>query len=122
MPDYGELHTEQELCAALQEEESHVELHNGDSLVLYVANNYDLFFNFTHMRPEWRIGNLKTDPIQELIRRITEEDTPALRTARQITLGELVRRYGNPNSERAFEAEDYKMYLLNTHLEKGGAG
>ena len=121
MPDYGELHTESELCAAWREDSSHVELHNEDSLVLYVANNYDLYFNFTHMRPEWRIGNMKTDPMQELIRRITEGDTLALRSARRITLGELVRRYGDQSSERAFEAEDYKIYLLNTHLERGWA-
>lgn len=69
------------------------------------------------MRPEWKIGNLKTDPTEELIRRVMEEDIPALREARNITLGELVSRYGDPSSEKAFEEEDYRMYLLNNHLE-----
>ena len=109
--------TEAELCAAWREDRSYVTPHNQDELVLYVANNYDLFFNFTHMRREWRIGNLKTDPIEELVRRATEEDTPALRQARRVTLAEMSRRYGDPDSARLFSEEDYKMYLLNTYLE-----
>ncbi len=116
--NYEELLSEREWCAKWKNDPSHVVPHNSSSIVLYVANNYDLFFNFTHMRPEWRIGNLKKDPINELIRRVTQEDIPALREARIITLGELVRRYGDPSSEKAFEKEDFQIYLLNTHLEK----
>ncbi len=115
--NYELLHAEKEWCAKWEKDPSHAVPHNSGSIVLYVANNHDLFFNFTHMRPEWKIGNLKTDPTEELIRRVMEEDIPALREARNITLGELVSRYGDPSSEKAFEEEDYRMYLLNNHLE-----
>ena len=56
--------------------------------------------------------------MDELIRRVMEEDTHALRAARAISLGELIRRYGDPASERAFDEEDYKQYLLNRYLEE----
>ena len=56
--------------------------------------------------------------LEELVRRVVEEDIPALQKARGITLGELVRRYGDPLSERVFSEGDYRMYLLNTYLEK----
>ena len=115
---YEDLRSERELCEKWRDDISHFIPHNDGGIVLYVANNYDLFFNFTHMRPEWRIGNLKEDPIEELVRRVTEEDIPALRAARAVTLGELVRHYGDPASEKAFDEDDYKMYLLNTHLEQ----
>ena len=115
--NYEENRTEQELCVRWKDDLSHVVFHNEDEIVLMISNTYDVYFNFTHMRPEWRIGNLKTDPIEELMRRITEEDTPALCTARSITLGELVRRYGDPDSQRLFEENDYRIWLLNTHLE-----
>ncbi len=118
--DYDETLTEQEWCAKWQDDTSHYVPHNDGRIVLYISNTYDLFFNFTHMKPEWRIGNLKTDPIEELVRRVKEEDIPALNEARSITLGALVRRYGDPSSERAFEDDDYKMYLLNQHLEQKG--
>lgn len=116
--NYDALRTEAELCAAWRDDASHAVPHNDGDIVLYVSNNYDLFFNFTHMRPEWRIGNLKTDPIEELVRRVVEEDIPALREARRVTLGELVRRYGDPASDRLFEPDDYKPWLLNCHLER----
>lgn len=117
--DYDELWPERELCRLWRDEAGTAAPHNeGPDLVLYVSNDYDLFFNFAHMRPEWRIGNLKTDPMEELMRRVEVEDTPALRAARAVSLGELVRRYGNPASERAFADSDYKQYLLNRHLEQ----
>lgn len=114
--DFGELRSESELCSAFEHDGSVFAPHNEDSLVLYVNSGYDLFFNFTHMRPEWRIGNLKTDPIDELVRRAVAEDTPALNAARSISLGKLVRLYGNSGSQRAFRPDDYKMYLLNRHI------
>ena len=116
--DFDELCSEKELYAELSGDPSHFVPHNEDEIVLYVANNYDLFFNFTHMRPEWKIGNLKEDKISELIRRTVEEDISALREARKITVGELVRRYGDSFSEKAFGKEDYLMFLLNKYLEE----
>ncbi len=116
--NYDALLPEKEWAAKWKDDPSHVVPHNADAIVLYVANNYDLFFNFTHMRPEWRIGNLKTDPMDELVRKVVEEDISALREARNVTLGELVSRYADPSSEKTFEEDDYKSYLLNTHLER----
>ena len=120
--NYGDQRAEKDLCAAWRADTSSYVPHNGGDIVLYVSGDYDLFFNFTHMRPEWRVGNLKADPVGELVRRVVEEDIPALREARRITLGELVERYGDPASDRAFEEEDYRMYLLNAHLERLGEG
>ena len=117
--NYEDNHPESELCQRWQDADSCFVPHNDGDIVLYVANNYDLFFNFTNMHPSWKIGNLKNDPIAELVRRIREEDIPALREARRITLGQLVRLYGDFQSQRAFEEDDYKMYLLNRHLETG---
>ncbi len=114
--NYGELFSEAELCERLAGDDSHVALPDEEDTVLYVSNGYDLYFNYEHMKPEWRIGNLKADPIEEIMRRIDEEDTFALREVKCVTVGELVKRYGDPSSPRAFEDEDYKMYLLNAYL------
>jgi len=116
--NFEQLLTEQELWEKLKDDPGHAEHHVGEELVLYVSNTYDVFFNFTHMRPEWRIGNLKTDPVGELIRAAVGEDTPALRAAREITLGELVRRYGDRTSTRVFFPEDHRDWLLNGWLEE----
>ena len=115
--NYEKTYSEKELCEKLKNDTSSYVPHNDGDIVIYVANDYDLFFNFTHMQKEWRIGNLKTDPKEELVRRILDEDFPALRSAREITVSELVTLYGNPESERLFEEDDFKMHLLNTYLE-----
>ncbi len=114
------LHSEREYCEMFKNDFSRFVPGNGgeDMIVIYVSNSFDLFFNFTHMRPEWRIGNLRTEPIEELVRRIKDEDIPALRRARAVTLSELVRRWADPSSDRLFGEDDFKQYLLNTHLER----
>ena len=60
------------------------------------------------MTAGWKIGNLKTDPREEIIHRIAEEDTPALELARGVTLGELAERDGDPS-----------VLLLALPLEEG---
>lgn len=89
--------------------------HQGD-IVIYVSGTWDVFFNFTNMSARWAIGSLKNDTMAEICRRIKEEDIPALNAARGVTLSELAARYGDPDSTRLFEEDDYKMYLLNRYL------
>ena len=69
------------------------------------------------MTPIWRIGNLKTDEPKALVSQIINEDTKALRLAKSITIKELVLKYSNKVSQKAFFLEDYKQYLFNLYLE-----
>lgn len=115
--NYESLLTERECCERLKEDATHWVHHNEKEIVLLISNTCDVFFNFTQMSKEWKIGNLKTDDREELIRRVVEEDIPALNLAGKITLGELAAKYGNPESDRAFQLNDYKDYLLNRYLE-----
>lgn len=116
--DYEELLSEKECYELLRADDTHHVPHNEDDIVVYIANNYDVFFNFTHMSREWKIGNLKMDEREDLIRRIVEEDIPALNLARTITMRELVDKYGNRESERAFCLSDYKDYLLDCYVRE----
>ena len=115
---YDALLTEAACCARLQGSADHEVPHNEDRIVLQISNTFDVYFNFTHMTEAWKIGNLKTDAQAEIIRRIVEEDIPALDLARQVTLGELVRLYGDPASGKTFSLGDYQEYLLNRYLEE----
>ena len=55
---------------------------------------------------------------EELLRRVKERDTPALRKAWRSCLGQLVRALRRPASQRSFDEGDFKIYLLNWHLEE----
>lgn len=115
--NYENVLSEQECCRLLMGDTSNVVHHNENLIVLYISNSYDVFFNFTHMSASWKIGNLKVDRQEEIIRRIAEEDTPALNLAKTITVGGLVEKYGNKQSQRVFSINDFKTYLLNCYLE-----
>ena len=115
--EYETLLSEKECCELLKHDDTHSVYHNEEMITLLISNNYDVYFNFTHMSKEWKIGNLKTDNQEELIRRIIEEDIPALKLARKVTMRELVGMYGDTQSNKAFQLSDYKDYLLNRYLE-----
>lgn len=109
--------TEAELCERLLTDDSYLSFAYGDTVVLYISNTFDVYFNFTHMKPDWVIGNLYKDSPEELMYKIINKKVKALEEARQITIGELVSRYGDKQSQKLFEASDYKIYLLLRHLE-----
>lgn len=115
--NYENVFSEQVCCRLLVDDTSNVVHHNENLIVLNISNSYDVFFNFTHMSESWEIGNLKVDRQEEIIRRIVEEDTPALNLAKTITVGGLVEKYGNKQSQKVFSINDFKTYLLNCYLE-----
>ena len=116
--DYSSLTSERECCRILWEDAEHPRFPIGDEITLNIANDYSVYYNYTNMSRPWIIGNLKKDASAELVRRVAEGDTYALRKARQTTWSELARKYGDPESERVFSLEDFQMYLLNNELER----
>lgn len=97
-------------------DEHFVPTNDGKDIIIYVSNDFNVYFNFTQMSRGWIIGNLKTDSMTEICRRIILEDIPALRLAREVTIAQLVEEYDDPQSEIVFSEDDYEMYLLNCYL------
>lgn len=114
--DYSELLTEKECCEILMKDDSSYVYHNEDEITLNITSNLDVYYNFTHITDNWKIGNLKECNKDELISKILNEDTYALNKARNISLKELVQLYGNFESNKAFYLDDYKSYLLNCYI------
>lgn len=115
--DYENVATESELYNLLINNNGYFVPSNDNDITLNITNTFDVYFNFTHINESWKIGNLKTDNMEEIVRRINEEDILALQIARKIPLSKLVSKYGDKNSDKVFEIEDFEMYLLNRHLE-----
>lgn len=115
--NYDKVMTERKCWYLLRNDSSSPVYHNGEQIVLHISNMYDVYFNFTHMTENWKIGNLKIDSQEEIVHRILEEDIPALNRARNITVSELAKKYGDKLSHKAFLINDYKAYLLNCYLD-----
>lgn len=116
-PDLKNMYAESELCNMLKNDYSHFVYHNDNDIVLNISNEFDVYFNFTHMLDNWKIGNLKLNNPDEMVKNILTENIPALNIAREITIAELVERYGNFRSHKIFDSYDYKAYLLNKHID-----
>ena len=114
--DYANILSEKECIEILKDDESHYLPHNVDDIVLYITNDLNVYFNFTNPSPAWKIGNIKEDNILDIVRKVVEEDIPALNLSKTIAIKKLVQKYGNFDSDRVFSLDDYKMYLLNNYL------
>ncbi len=115
--DYPSVLTEGECVEKMKADEGHPVYPIGDEITLYISNTYDVFYNFTHMKEEWKIGNLKEEKAEELIKKILTGDTYALNAAEDVTWKELAERYGDSSSEKVFRYEDYQSYLYNRYLK-----
>lgn len=115
--DFEKVLTERECVERLENDTSYPSYHNDDLIVLYISNIYNVYFNFTNMSEAWKIGNLKEESSEELVRSVLEEDTYALNLAKAISFKELAGRYGDRRSQRVFFLDDYKDYLMNCFLD-----
>ena len=114
---YDELLEEKECIELLNESNEKVNYEIPNHLVLNISNTYDVYFNFTHISEEWKIGNLKEIDSKELVRRIVEKDTFAYNHM-NITYRELTNKYGDIISTKVFSLGDYKSYLFNQYLKE----
>ena len=116
--DYPNILSEKECIDILKDDESHYVPHNDKEIVLYITSDLNIYFNFTNPSPAWKIGNIQDGEIDDLVRKAVEEDIPALTLTKTIKIKELIRKYGDINSDKVFSLDDYKMYLLNNFLDE----
>lgn len=115
--EYEDRLEENECVELLLNSDEMVDYEISNHLVLNITNNYDVYFNFTHISEEWKIGNLKEETSDEIMRRINDKDTFALNAAKGISYRGLALKYGNNASTKVFHIEDYKSYLFNCYLK-----
>lgn len=116
--NYPNLLSEKECIAKLKDDETPYLPHNEKDITLYITSDLNVYFNFTNPSPAWRIGNIEQDGIDAIAEKTLNEDILALKLAKTMPIKELVRKYGDPNSDKVFSLDDYKMYLLNNYLNE----
>ena len=114
--DYSSILSEKECFDILIDDESSYVPHNEGDIVIYITSDLNIYFNFTNPSKSWKIGNILTENIEDIVNKIINEDIPALNIARKIKIKDLVKKYGDFTSNKVFSLDDYKMYLLNNYL------
>ena len=105
------------LVDALLQEESPSNL-SANMPSLSVNADYDVFPNIAEPTAWWRLGNLKSDGIDVVIKAYRDETTPGMRANRGIPLRLLAQRYGDKSSKKLYSKDD----LLCRWLHQWGVG
>ena len=71
-----------------------------------VNANFDVYPNIAEPTEWWRLGNLRTDGIDTIIKAYRDEATPGMKANREIPIRELARKYGDSNSKKLYHKDD----------------
>ena len=103
---------ERELFGKLSEEQSPPQI--GVQIpALAVDASFDIYPNLAEPAAWWRLGNLRTDGVEKVMRVFKNRGTPGMRANEEIPLGVLVRRFGDPEGNKLFTRGDYLALLLH---------
>jgi len=81
---------------------------NLSANMYYISINadYDAYPNIAEIAPWWRLGNLKADGVDSIIKAYRDETTPGMKANRTIPISELARRYGAYGSKKLYDKSD----------------
>lgn len=81
---------------------------NASSNVSSISVNaeFNVYPNIAESTEWWRLGNLKTDGVDAIIKAYRDETTPGMRMNRETQIAELARRYGDWHSKKLYDKSD----------------
>jgi len=83
-----------------------------EHLAFMVTSDLDVFSNIAELTPWWRLGNLKTDGIGEIMRRFENDETEGMYAHFHIPISTLVDTYGQRDSRKIYKISDLKSRLV----------
>ena len=75
--------------------------------------DYDVYPNIAEPAEWWRLGNLKTDGVDKILKAYLNETTLGMKANREIPLSELAERYGNKTSKKMYHKDDLTSRWLH---------
>jgi len=88
-----------------------------EHLAFMVTSDLDIFSNIAELTPWWRLGNLKTDGIGEIMRCFENDDTPGMYAHFHISISTLADAYGQIGSRKIYKIADLKSRLLRQWVQ-----
>ena len=68
--------------------------------------DFDVYPNIAEPAEWWRLGNLKTDGVDKIIKAYRDETTPGMKMNREMPISELARLYGDKSSSKLYHKDD----------------
>jgi len=73
---------------------------------IVINADFDAYPNIAEPTEWWRLGNLKTDGIDTILKAHRNETTPGMGMNRTVPISELARRYGGKGSTKLYDKSD----------------
>ena len=86
-----------------------------DSPIFFIDKDFNVYPNYTTPSHKWCLGNLKTNPTEEILNDYINNNSIAQRILTSVPVGEMVKKCGNIESTRLFSKCDYKNFILNKY-------
>jgi hypothetical protein len=77
-----------------------------EPLIFFTNPELDVYYPTFELMPWWRLGNLATDSIDEVMRRFEHDDVPGLQANFHVPVVELARRYGRRDNRQLYGRSD----------------
>jgi len=88
-------------------------------LWFFVTGCFDVFSNAATLEPWWKLGNLKSSSVEEIIDAFRQDRPLGYRTVRDTPVSVLARDFGDPNSQRVYDAAgDLTSLYLARYCER----
>ncbi len=68
--------------------------------------DYDVYPNIAEPAEWWKLGNLKTDGVNAVLRAYRDCTTPGMKANRTVSIAELAQRFGNSHSKKLYCKDD----------------
>jgi len=68
--------------------------------------DYDAYPNLAEPTAWWKLGNLKTDGADKIIKTLRDSSTPGMTASKMIPSSEFAKRYGKPDSKKLYDKND----------------
>ena len=117
-------HSESELYASILKDNTisprdERVLAEPSSFWFFITNDWDVFSNVGTLEPWWRLGNLKVDSVEMIMRRFEKDEIPGLDVLLNYPRDRLAREYGDPKGLKIYSAKDDLLSLyLAKHCEE----
>jgi hypothetical protein len=79
---------------------------SADVPCVSVNADFDVYPNIAEPAAWWRLGNLKIDGVEAILKAYRNETTPGMTMNRELPIAELARRYGRRHSKTLYDTGD----------------
>lgn len=109
--------TEEELYEELKYDSSTYNL-VSNTPVFFVNADFDVYPNLSETSPWFYLGNLKIDGLDNVMDNYINNKSTAQSIRVNVTLKDIMKKCGDPTSDRLFTKGDYIDYLLSKYCEQ----